>query len=185
VIGTEREMRERARGAAGVWIANLAKWDLYTTLTYDPKRVAGSRPEQPDASRAPSDFATMRHVQAWLLGAEHLLGRVVSAAYGLEKHSSGFPHWHGLLAAGGVSSEEFAALSKSWYEPHGFARFDRVQRDDTQAIASYVAKYLSKGPGELLVMGGKAGSPLAGQVELPGLSMRDEWLMRKRREGEE
>lgn len=128
------------------WLPKLAPWSLYVTLTYDPKR-----PEVHDC--APSHWASERHVQTWYHAAARLLDRPTYLAATLEHHSSGWPHWHGLLAAGQLSSREFAVLCAEWYSRRGAANFARIAPGTQPAVAAYCAKYLAKEGGSMALLG--------------------------------
>lgn len=134
------------RSTFATWLATLAPWSLYLTLTYDPKR--------PEVHHVPpSKWAVARHVRQFHLRASAILARPTFAAVATEDTRAGWPHAHGLLAAGVVDSREFAALSQAWYSARGFARFDRIQAGTQNVVAEYVAKYLTKESSEVLLLG--------------------------------
>jgi hypothetical protein len=136
----------RLSNAYSTWLPRLAPWDLYVTLTYDPNRL-----EVHDV--APSHWASGRHVASWHRQAADTLGRPTYLAAALEHHRNGWPHWHGLLAAGSVTSADFAELSRLWFSRRGFAHFARIQAGTTAAVAEYCAKYLAKGGGAMALLG--------------------------------
>lgn len=154
IIESRKELERNARTAAGVWIASLCKWDLYMTLTYDPKR--------PRYVQAPSMWASRRHMTRWLTQVDKSFGRGVAAVSSLEYQQNGWPHWHGLVAAGGVSQDEFKKASELWYNAYGYAKFVRVGLTDRARISEYVSKYITKDSGDVLFYG-----PLGDLQQLP------------------
>lgn len=167
-VRDERAIRVRARESAGPFIAELSEWDLYVTLTYDPRRGFDDRSDVTSQPRPPSFWASRRHVAHWLAESEKMLGRRCGAVACLEAHKSGWPHWHALYAAGGLDSGEFTRLSMLWFEARGFCRFDRVNPADRSTIAQYVAKYLVKEGSETLLYGRLGSREIPGQHFLPG-----------------
>jgi len=128
----------------GDWLADMAKWDLYGTLTYDPKRcrlIPGRR----DGERSmPGMDVVKAHAFRWLRQGPVAVGRPVTAAVvGIERHKSGWPHMHTLVKfPAGVQKGDLAGMGQAWYREHGFAKLELPRsRDD---VAIYVAKYVSK-----------------------------------------
>lgn len=154
VIALSRAMERDARAAAGDWISSLRRWDLYITLTYDQRR--------PDYVQAPSMWASKRHLEKWLGQVDKFFGRGVAAVSSLEYQGNGWPHWHGLVSAGGVSQLEFKTASKLWFDAYGYAKFSRVDLSDHAHISNYVAKYITKDSGDVVFYG-----PLEGLQQLP------------------
>jgi hypothetical protein len=135
-----------ARSAYADWLPSLAPWELYLTLTYDPKR--------PEVNYArPSPWASRRHLARFYLQASEVTGRPTFLAASLENTRAGWPHWHGLLACGALSAREFALLSQRWYSARGYARFERVQPGTVAQVAAYCAKYLTKSGSEIELLG--------------------------------
>lgn len=154
IIESRKELERNARAAAGSWIANLSKWDLYMTLTYDPRRAR--------FSQAPSMWASRRHMAGWLAKVDKSFGRNVCSVSSLEYQQNGWPHWHGLIAAGGVSQAEFKMSSELWYNAYGYAKFVRIGYSDRAGVSDYVAKYITKDSGDVLFYG-----PLGDLQQLP------------------
>ncbi len=163
------ELAERAREASVAWLAKLQDWDIYFTLTYDPRRSGVVVVTEGKGTVPYSRWASARHFRWWCSASEAALSRYVFAVGVQEFQRSGWPHWHGLLAAGGLSSDEFVALSKLWFDRFGFCKFDRVAADDREAIAGYISKYLVKSSSELVLHGSLRSGALAGQLVLPGI----------------
>jgi hypothetical protein len=124
--------------AYGVWIASLAPWTHFVTLTH-------RLPDSSDANRARRytrvGFARHRRlVRDWFHG--EVRPRDAGARWWseLELHASGIPHEHGLLAL----AERAPALSmrQAWWDLAGYARVDAI--NDSLAVARYVAKYTGK-----------------------------------------
>jgi hypothetical protein len=135
-----------AASSFAAWLPTLAPWELYLTLTYDPKR-----PEVHNVR--PSRWAAIRHIRRFHVQAAAITRRPTYLCGALEATRLGWPHWHGLLAAGGLSACEFALLSKSWYTAHGFAAFERIQSGTGSVVAAYCAKYLAKESSEVELLG--------------------------------
>jgi hypothetical protein len=135
-----------ARSAYADWLTTLAPWELYLTLTYDPKR--------PEVNYArPSSWASRRHLARFYLQATEATGRPTFLAASLEDTRAGWPHWHGLLACGALSAREFALLSERWYSARGYAWFQRIQPGTVAQVAAYCAKYLTKAGSEVELLG--------------------------------
>lgn len=145
IIESRKELERNARSAAGLWISTLCKWDLYFTLTYDPKR--------PRYVQAPSMWASRRHMTSWLKQLDKFYSRGVCAVSSLEYQRNGWPHWHGLVGAGGVSQLEFTKASELWYNAYGYCKFVKVDRGDRDRISEYVSKYITKDSGDVLFYG--------------------------------
>lgn len=154
VIESRKELERNARVAAGLWITSLCKWDLYFTLTYDPKR--------PMYVQAPSMWASRRHMNGWLKQLDKSFGRGVAAVSSLEYQKNGWPHWHGLLSAGGVSQFEFVKASELWFNGYGYCKFARVDYSDRARVSEYVSKYITKDSGDVIFYG-----PLGDLQQLP------------------
>lgn len=136
----------RAQQALSTWLPSLAPWELYLTLTYDPKRY-------PNDCAPPSSWAARRHLKRFYVQASEATGCPTFLAAGLENTRAGWPHWHGLLACGNLAPREFALLSRFWYEARGFALFARIQPGTVDAVAAYVSKYLVKAGSEIELLG--------------------------------
>lgn len=143
------------QNAYAEWLATLAPWGLYLTLTYDRKRWYSE-------DVPPSHWSAARHVRSYHHEATELLRRPVYLAATHERTRAGWPHWHGLLAAGEVSRVEFAALSQAWFSAHGFAHFARIQTGTQGVVSQYVSKYMVKEDcaAELLGPWQNGGAPL-------------------------
>jgi len=159
----------QSRQALGPWIAQLRNWDLYATFTYDPQRLTWwSQPELGEVA-PPSPEASRRHMLVYLELLSDELGREIGAFCALETTRRGWPHWHGLLAAGGLDKEEFASASSLWFDRRGYCKFERVDNQDTKKVAAYCGKYLTKEDGDVLLWGKLAGNVPPGQLRLPNL----------------
>ena len=108
------------------WIAFLARigWDLFFTLTFDPRRG------DVDRRRAESE------AQWWL----SVLSKVVRYDLGwtltTERHASGAWHVHGLLK--GLNSDDVALARWIWQRRHGKPRI--VPVTDQAGVAAYITK---------------------------------------------
>jgi hypothetical protein len=156
----------QSKAALGPWVAQLRNWDLYATFTYDPQRFTWwSQPDLGDVP-PPSSDASRRHMLAYLECLSDELGREIGAFCALETTKRGWPHWHGLIAAGGLDKSEFRSALHLWFDRRGYAKFSRVDRGDHAAVAAYCSKYLCKEDGDVLLWGKLAGSAPPGQLKL-------------------
>lgn len=128
----------------GDWLANMTRWDLFGTLTYDPNRcrlIPGRR----DGERSmPGMDVVKSHAFTWLRSGPSAIGRPIEAAVvGIERHKSGWPHMHTLLKLpGGVGKGDLVGMGQSWFGRHGYAKLELPKsRND---VALYVAKYVAK-----------------------------------------
>jgi len=136
-VSDRRELVRAARQAGGDWIAYLREWDLFGTLTYDPKRLDGT----PSVHKARRDFAY------WIVDVERVLRTPVAAVGAIEAMRSGWPHFHALLDVGGLFGHEIEVLGRLWFKRAGFGRIE-VMRDYGPGFAArYCAKYMSKDAG--------------------------------------
>lgn len=145
LIISRKTMEKDAQAAAGDWIAKLSPWDLYFTMTYDPKR--------PRYVQAPSMWASRRHAMRWLTAVQKSFGREIAAVASLEYQQNGWPHWHGLLSAHGISQWEFMKASELWFKEYGYCKFEQFDPTAAEAACNYVGKYITKGFGEVLFFG--------------------------------
>lgn len=169
----KRVEAEESRKSMGPWVAGLADWKLFPTLTYDTRRL-GRRsvtlPAQDGAVGKPRPRAlrvdeltrsvgaqqVCRDLGRYVNDVEHVLRRSVAAVFMLEAHKSGNLHVHGLLGflpgqewLPGVADAAIAS-TQAWYRRHGYARVKNIERDkDAAAIAEYCAKYACKDLGEM------------------------------------
>jgi hypothetical protein len=151
VISARKQLETGARDAAGEWISALRPWDLYFTLTYDQRR--------PRYTQAPSMWASRRHAQGWLDDVLIAFVRNVDSVASLEYQNNGWPHWHGLLSAGGVSPREFTKASELWFSKYGYCKFVQLGDLDRNRVSEYVAKYITKYTGDMLFYGLKGIKP--------------------------
>lgn len=161
------ELRRGAREEAIPWLAGLADWDIYATLTYDRRKWDRYGNEETADVVAPSMWATSRHFAHWVDQAEEMFGRAVLAVGALEYTKAEWPHFHTLVALGGLTETEFVGLSKLWYDKRGYALFKRVNRGDSVGVASYLTKYFTKTDAEVVIRGRVDGKVIPGQLRLP------------------
>lgn len=124
--------------AYGIWIAGLAPWTHFVTLTH-------RLPDSSDANRARNytRVGLSRHrrlVRQWFHG--EVRPRDAGARWWseLELHETGIPHEHGLLAVGPAAPA--LSMRQAWWDLAGYARVDPI--NDSEAVARYVAKYAGK-----------------------------------------
>ena len=124
--------------AYGIWIAGLAPWTHFVTLTH-------RLPDSSDANRARHytrvGFARHRRlVREWFHSAVRPRDPGARWWSELEQHATGIPHEHGLLALSDMAPA--LSMRQAWWERSGYARVDRIERPE--AVARYVAKYAGK-----------------------------------------
>jgi hypothetical protein len=93
------------------------------------------------------------YVRRWCRDSERALGRPIKAVIAVEYQRNGWPHAHPLIDTGeelrarywGPNQRygDIATLAQEWYRTHGYARLSTPR--NAGAVASYAAKYLSKG----------------------------------------
>lgn len=122
------------REAWGGWVAEMGKWDVFATLTYDPDKQP--RRLYPDVARA--------HLTHWLREGPKLIGRPIEAAItALEYQKNGTPHFHSVMRLpGGVRRGDFVQLGGAWFKLHGYAKLELPKSQDD--VCAYATKYLFK-----------------------------------------
>lgn len=164
------QMRERqACSAMAGWLGQLARWDICAMLAYDHESLftRWSSRTLPWTDRNPP--LAEEHVRLWLMRCERLLGRSLQAVFTQEYHRSGYPHWHGLLATEGISSDDRVLVAQEWLATHGYAEVAvlqpprRIEHGRNRATpcdavwpstaSDYCTKYLWKPEGTLLFHG--------------------------------
>jgi len=138
-INPEGLMR-RARSAFGEWLS-LPQWDWYTTHTFKADYVS---PRQAD--RAWYSWFNGLRVSAKAKGyTPSLYGDTAPFYFRVAEYQDrGTLHYHALI--GGVGDIR-RLLFKDMWELNGFARVE--QYDPIRGAAGYVAKYLTKGSGDI------------------------------------
>jgi len=157
----------RAREALGPWVAQLRHWDVYATFTYDPAKVVWAAQYGVESAPPPSPSASTRHLRSYLDDLTTVLGRDLGAFCALETTKRGWPHWHGLIAAGGLSEDDFKTAWSLWFNERGFIKMTRVDHDDQLRISQYCSKYLTKETGDVVLWGRLAETAQPGQLRLP------------------
>jgi hypothetical protein len=87
---------------------------------------------------------SLHHFKKYIRLASQALQSPVLAAGCQEAQSSGWPHWHALVACAEPDAAQFAHLSSLWFQPHGYAKLYRVRENAALPIAGYITKYLLK-----------------------------------------
>lgn len=157
------------RAAACQWISQLCPWDIYATLTYDPKRAGYPLDARGQERLPPGDFACARHFARWVDACALRAQREVLGIGALESTKLGWPHFHVVLSMAGCDPDEFRSISEEWYRPHGFVALNRFPPSDTEAVAAYLAKYFTKESADIHVRGELPYKVLPGQRWLTGL----------------
>jgi hypothetical protein len=160
----------RAREALGPWVAQLRHWDVYATFTYDPAKVTWAPVYSAPDIPPPSPSASTRHLRSYLEDLTDTLGRELGAFCALETTKRGWPHWHGLIAAGGLSEDDFKAAWSLWFNQRGYVKMTRVDHGDQLRISQYCSKYLCKETGDVVLWGRLSDKALPGQMHLPEVS---------------
>lgn len=130
-------MRPEVLDAYGHFIAELAPWTWFVTLTFDPRELAAISSTY---TRVGLQRARKRLVR-WIHDDVARACPDAKAYFETELHVSGQPHHHGILALG--PNAPHLTLRTAWYSTNGWARFDAI-REGRGAVARYVAKYSTK-----------------------------------------
>lgn len=136
----QRTMDVRARIAWREWVAELAPWRWFVTLTFT----------LPDGQRRGYDKRGVAYAWARWRGFYDEVGRTQSlrlrAVAVVERHVAGSTHVHGIVAEGRGArplTEEDRSYAQAWASRHGgFARVEDVR--EATAVADYVVKYVLK-----------------------------------------
>jgi hypothetical protein len=160
----------------GPYVANLAAWRLFPTLTYDTRRLLRAKTTLPPqtgavgrprpralregAPRLVGFGALRRDLDGYVRDLQSRLRQPLLAVFAVERHKSGALHVHGLIAPvrgrewfSGLLDDAIVA-TQAWYAKHGYARVVNIAGDkDEAAIAAYCAKYATKDEGLLIFIG--------------------------------
>ncbi len=122
----------------GDWVAGMATWTHFVTLTHDPRRLAAL------GSATWSRVGISRHrklVKRYFHSSIRSLDPGARWWSEMELHKSGQPHEHALLA---VSSDLAPVLSmrQAWYDDAGWMDVQPIRQ--ARSVAAYVAKYGGK-----------------------------------------
>jgi hypothetical protein len=135
---------DTATNVLGKWMAATWRWDAFVTLTFrDPA------PTAENAARGYSCVGSRGGEKAllrWLH--ESVVPRAPGAYWWfVEEHHRyrSTPHFHGLL--GGVQSLRREEVWRAWFMDWGMARVEPIS--DSEAVATYCAKYIHKGTGRM------------------------------------
>lgn len=147
-------MTEDVLGEYGRWVASLAPWDFFVTLTHDPRRLAQQLVDEGaiatvDAERMrPMETGITivglqrhrREVRRWFYDDVRRFDHRAQFWGETELHATGQAHEHALLRVAGGA--RVLSMRQAWFERAGYAMFDRIE--DATAVAAYVAKYTGK-----------------------------------------
>jgi hypothetical protein len=129
-------VRGEVLDAYGDWIAGLASWTHFVTLTHDPRRL-----ESPDGTHTRVGLQRHRRLRKlWVLDHVRRLDSGARWWSETELHLSGQPHEHGLLAAS-VNAPVYS-MAEEWFKLGGAWRIEPIE--SVRAVAAYVAKYGEK-----------------------------------------
>lgn len=124
--------------AYGEWIASLAPWSHFVTLTH---RLPDSSNANVARHYTRVGFGKHRRlVRDWFHG--EVRPRDAGARWWseMELHETGIPHEHGLLALSATAPA--LTIRQAWWDVAGYARVDPIKKPE--AVARYVAKYAGK-----------------------------------------
>jgi len=130
-------MRQDVLDAYGVFVAGLAPWRWFLTLTYDPRDLAASSSTWTRVGRQRADGMLSR----WMRDSVRKACPDAQAWVETELHVTGQPHHHGVLAL--PESAPWLRMRTEWWEANGWARFDPID-ESRGAVARYVCKYAAK-----------------------------------------
>ena len=143
-VSSARAISREAREASVGWLANLARWDYYATLTYDPART-GTYADHPSQEKRPISVETCtRHFIEYHRAISALFDCSIRAAAAVERTKQGWPHVHALLNVAGVSRAVLRRAGQHWYQNHGYARISPVEYENRHAVTAYLLKYFTK-----------------------------------------
>jgi len=130
--------RQRAEilDAYGSFIASLAPWTHFITLTHDPRRLANL-----DGQHTRVGLQRHRRLRKeFVFDVVRRLDPTARWWSETELHLSGQPHEHAMLAA--AENAPVYSMMAEWYALGGAWRVERIE--STHAAACYVAKYGEK-----------------------------------------
>lgn len=122
----------------GTWLASLAPWTHFITLTHDPRRLG----------KGHNIVGRQRHrrvLSRWMFDDVRRLDQGAQWFSEMELHKSGQSHEHGLLAAS--RNAPVLSMRQAWFERAGYCDVRPIEDgDDAHRIARaiYVAKYTGK-----------------------------------------
>jgi hypothetical protein len=130
--------------AYGEWIARLAPWSHFVSLTHDARRLATG----PTVShQAYSRIGLQRHrrlVRDWFFDDVRKFDNTARLWSETELHKSGQPHEHALLAL--RPNAPSGLIMEAWFNRAGaYDRQPLETIEGTFSAARYVAKYTAKG----------------------------------------
>lgn len=146
-----------AQMAAGEYVASLAPWNVFVTLTHRPREVEDERAfvyVRPGGERSivygrsaagysvAMDTA-QRRVKSWFHRAVRRYDSYASMWAETELHKSGAPHHHLLLAV--RRGFPLKSVRQAWWEECGYARAEWLV--EPVKAATYAAKYAVKETG--------------------------------------
>jgi len=132
MAGAAQQLRLDAREALAEYVSQARQWDLFGTMTYDPRRLEGMA----------SVWKCRRDVLGWCRDCQVALGRPMVAVIGFESHKSGWPHAHSMIDVGGLGAGDIATMGRLWFNRAGGNRLKPV--DDAYELARYCSKYTLK-----------------------------------------
>jgi phage-related protein len=130
-------LTEERLNAYGAWLASLAPWTHFITLTHDPRRLGAGH----------SIVGRQRHrrvLSKWVFDDVRRLDEGARWFSEMELQKSGQAHEHGLLAAS--STAPVLSMRQAWFERAGYCDVRTIDRSEAEGIgrAMYVAKYTGK-----------------------------------------
>lgn len=130
------QQRREILDAYGSFIASLAPWTHFVTLTHDPRRLANL-----DGQHTRVGLQRHRRLRKVFVF-DHVRRLDPTARWWSETelHLSGQPHEHGMLAA--AENAPVFSMMDEWFGLGGAWRVERI--DSMHAAACYVAKYGEK-----------------------------------------
>lgn len=130
-------MRPEILDAYGHFVAGLAPWRFFLTLTYDPRDLGASSSTWTRVGRQRAN----RQLARWFRDSVSAKCPTAIAWVETELHVSGQPHHHGVLAL--PANAPHLTMRTDWFAANGFARFDPID-EGRGAVARYVCKYATK-----------------------------------------
>lgn len=123
--------------AYGTFVASLADWSYFVTLTHDPRRLG----------KGHTIVGRQRHrrvMSRWLFDDVRRMDPTARWYSEMELHKSGQSHEHGLLEV--ASTAPVLSMRQAWFDRAGYAVVRSIGQADVAAYAEacYVAKYAGK-----------------------------------------
>lgn len=127
--------------AYGHFVAELAPWNWFLTLTYDPRDLSTRTSRNQLAYTRVGQQAARKRLTRWFHDEVRKYAPAAQIWCETELHESGQPHHHAVAAL--PENAPWLRMRTAWWDANGWGRFDPVA-DSRGAVARYVCKYATK-----------------------------------------